>query len=1004
MFPKKYFLIIFLPLSLISLLRSQEALRFQQYMLESGISDLTINDIVQDQKGFLWIATRDGLSRFDGKNFDVYRRVNVDGKPMPGNLDAIYCDRKNLIWLGTDHGVFILSADRTGFQRLNLPDTTVFDIEEFYEDTTGLMWMAAWTKGLLAWDPSTGMTRQWKLGKNQKAIVSTILPAKNDRLWICTLSGLFEMDLASYKISPIPIEAGLEKNFPDINEIYSADTDNNGNLWLGTGAGLAVFYAERGEVTRPDWVDQFAFLKQSTITKVYVDREQNLWVGSQGYGLFGRHLITGQIYHSLHDPDNLLSLSDDYIQSIFEDRDRQMWIGTGSGLNRIPWLTGVFRHFRRGLLLSDYVRCIAVDEAGRIWVGTSQGLSILNSGGSESVHFKQLSGQTLDNINTMLPLASGEMLLGFNAGGLLRASVQMNRSGLTLQGSRPEFTFAPAKFTKQLPVTSLFIDRLDRLWIGTGDSRAFVINSRSENISGLFPTGMLLPGTMITRFAQSADGQIWVATMRGIYRFSENLELEKSFQAEDNNPGSLPFRAVESLAFDSQNRLWAATARGVALLHPGSEQFINFERSDGLPDVFCKSVLVDRQGLPWFATRFGLARAVPDSDRPKGFRFRSYQSREGLPFDEILPLSAFADRQGLLYFGGLSGMFAFNPEVIPVQSTPPEVIITAVYLFDKPLSGLETARFPHTGNTLRFDFAAPDFSGAHKMKYYYRLFPVDGEWKPAGENRSVIFAKLRPGNYTFQVLAENEDGIGSARPAVFSFSIQAAFWQTWWFQLFLAALLLWAVWLLYRYRLGQLLAVEKLRTRIASDLHDEIGASLTKISMDAQLLQAGLQRKKVDEMLDSIARNSDEAVHKLSDIVWSVDSRNDTTGNLADHIRDLAYGLFSETETAVKFDSGLSDAQRLISAELRHHLFLICKEALNNTARHAGAGTVLIRINDNGNRLFLEIEDDGCGFPPELKSSGNGLRNMRMRARRIGAELSVTGSADGTRISLSVHL
>ncbi len=1004
---KKYLSALILSLLMTSGLYPQQTLRFQRYLLDSGISDLTINDITQDKNGFLWMATRDGLSRFDGKNFHVYRRVEIAGRAMPGNLDALYCDRENRIWIGTDSGVFILDAGRAEFHRLALPDTAVFDVEEFYEDSSGVVWMAAWNQGLLAWNPLTKNIQQWRFGKNPDGIVTTILPGKAGHLWICSLSGLYEMNLKSRELRAIPFQSGLLKKSAEIRQIFSAATDSLGQVWLGSASGLAVYTPTAGEIIQPVGLNDFPILLRSMIRKVYVDREQQLWIGSQGYGLFRQTLSTGQIIRAVHQPENQLSLSDDFIQTMFQDRDRQMWIGTGSGLNQVPRLSAVFGHLRQenGFgLIDNLVHSVAVDEAGRIWVGTAQGLSIVDFSPAKARHFKQISGLPLKGINALLPLGQGEMLLGFNSGGIIRAVLKGSSDSNRLQATRLEFPFSQPGFLSGLKVTDLFRDHLGRLWIGTADSGLMVIDTAGKSITRVFPSGVLPSGTMIVQIVQSANGQVWVATMRGLYRFSGQLQLEKSYQPDEGNPGSLPFRAVEGLAFDEKQRLWVATARGVALLQPDSDKFTLFDRRDGLPDIFCKSVLVDPQGWPWFATRFGLARVIPDTARPKGFRFRSYQSTEGLPFDEILPQSAFADKQGLFYFGGLSGLLFFKPMDIPAMTVPPEVNITAVYLFDQPVSETAKARFSHAENTLRFDFAAADFSGAHKMKYNYRLSPVDREWKPAGQNRSVIFARLRPGKYSFEVQAENEDGVGSSRPAVYHFQIRAAFWQTWWFRLLFVAMLVWATGLFYRYRLRQLLAVEKLRTRIASDLHDEIGASLTKISMDAQLLQAGLQRKKVSEMLESMARKSDEVVHKLSDIVWSVDARNDTLGNLVERIRDFASGLFSEMETGLRFNQQLSNPQRVIGAELRHHVFLISKEALNNAARHAAATSVEVRIEDSGDRLLLEISDNGCGLPETQRTYGNGLRNMQMRATRINAQLRITSQPGNTRISLSIKL
>ncbi len=290
-----------------------------------------------------------------------------------------------------------------------------------------------------------------------------------------------------------------------------------------------------------------------------------------------------------------------------------------------------------------------------------------------------------------------------------------------------------------------------------------------------------------------------------------------------------------------------------------------------------------------------------------------------------------------------------------------------------------------------------------KNRYRYRMDGFDQNWTEIDATRRfVTYTNLDPGAYLFRVMGTNNDGIWNDDETRIHIRILPPYWQTWWFRLLAILLILSLLYLIHRYRLARLLEIERLRVRIASDLHDDLGSALTKIALHSEIIQSSDKSDQVKSSSKKIGGMSREIITTMSDVVWSIDARNDNMGNLIDRMRDFAYSVLSLQDIAVSFKTHSLDPDKKIPINYRQNIFLIFKESINNIARHAGATAVTVELRNDRQNFSMRVSDNGHGFEKTTVKSGNGLGNMEMRAKRIGAKISVK-SDEGVNIFLTMN-
>jgi signal transduction histidine kinase/sugar lactone lactonase YvrE len=513
-----------------------------------------------------------------------------------------------------------------------------------------------------------------------------------------------------------------------------------------------------------------------------------------------------------------------------------------------------------------------------------------------------------------------------------------------------------------------------------------------------------------TAFREDAAGSLWIGFSHdgGLIRYRRGRF--ESFTSADG----VPKGNINVLFLDHAGRLWIAASEGglsrIDDLTVDSPRFISYTRAEGLSsnEVWC--VTEDRYNRIYFGTGRALDRLDPATGQIKHFT-----QADGLATGIVQ--AAHRDRRGALWFVTNRGVSRFDP-LPDREPSAPSILISGLQVagMAQPISELgETTVGPlelrFSRNNLNIDFFALKFGVGEVLKYQYKLEGADADWSQPSEERTVNFASLAPGDYRLLVRAVSSNGLMSQTPASVSFTILRPVWQRWWFLTLAALGLGLTAFAFYRSRVERIVELERMRTRIATDLHDDIGSSLSQIAILSEVSRrrVGHEQSGVGESLAQIANTSRDLVDTMSDIVWAINPRRDRLSDLVQRMREFAGDVFTAREIEFSFRAP-SDGQEIrLDADVRRQLYLIFKEAVNNAARHAQCAEAEIEFEVAQDRLLLRVRDNGRGFDPNGDAStgrnGNGLASMRQRARALGGEIEITSQPNqGTAIKLDLPL
>jgi signal transduction histidine kinase/streptogramin lyase len=560
-------------------------------------------------------------------------------------------------------------------------------------------------------------------------------------------------------------------------------------------------------------------------------------------------------------------------------------------------------------------------------------------------------------------------------------------------------------------IWSIYEDRRGDLWISTTDHfRLLRWNRRAAAVHAYSDTEALPPaGNAAELYAEDRAGNLWVGyRFTGVFRYAnDRFEL---FTAADQ----LAAGTIESLFVDSKGRLWIAFSQGglARIDDPAAERpaAITYTVANGLSSNRVRSIVEDDWGRLYIGTDHSLDRLDPATGR-----VRHFTTADGLANNQVK--LSFRDSQGALWFGTHTGLSRLIPEPDPPQP-PPAVLINRLRISGSPhpISDLgETAVsdlvLTRSRSNIQIEFSSVAFGAGERLRFQHKLEGADQDWSPLTEQRTVNFANLAPGRYRFLVRAVNASGAVSETPASFSFTILSPVWQRWWFVVLTATTVGLAGYVVYRYRLAQLLKLERMRTRIATDLHDDIGSSLSQIAILSELSRQrlGQQESGVGESLAQIANTSRDLVDSMSDIVWAINPRRDRLSDLIQRMREFAGDVFTAREIEFRFRAPAAGLELRLDADLRRQLYLIFKEAVNNAARHSHCTQAEIEFEVAQDRLLLCLRDNGRGFDPNGDAAagrnGNGLASMRERAQALGGEIEIASQPNqGTRVKLNLPL
>lgn len=946
------------------------------WQTEEGLPNNGVQAIHQAADGYLWVGTSRGLARFDGVRFTVLTPKN---EPVltSERIWRLCPDRRGGFWIADDEGGLCFwrngrlqrfSADaRQGARR-------IFSMCCDREDRL-------WTVTLEGEVACIEAGQVRPLGRpGQGARGPSCLAADLDgTVWLASHSSLGFFRSHTW--------VSVAENLAPPLEIAPRRA---GGLWLV--AGQRIYEVQPGGTRREVAVLPWP-AEDTNARQLLEDRRGTLWIGTSRRGLLAWRNGGGL---------RPVPTSHQSILTLYEDREGSLWVGTqGGGLNRIRETPFEVFDARSGLP-GDIIHSLAEDRSGRMWfVPQSGGLTFLSNGVWHTLPSQPPFGTQLLGV---APAADGGVWITTIYDGLIYWREGQTRS------------WTPAEGLAGPRVDALLEDRQRRLWLGY----------HAEGLGCLEGTRLLryttadgLPGMSVRALAEDGLNRLWIGTADGgLTRWSEGR-----LSPERLPPG---IGAVNAIVPLEDGTLWLGTlAGGLVRVRPGWAARVS--TAQGLPDDFVANVLPDDADNFWCASSKGLFRvslrdlnAVADG-RLSRLEVCTYGRSDGLAdftFPGTAHPSAWRARDGRLWFASAKGAVAVDPARLEINREPPPVWIEEILCQGRTVELTDVAEMPAGRRDWEFRFTALSLVAPEKVRFRHRLLGYDADWVEAGASRQARYEGLPPGNYRFQVIACNNDGVWNEAGASFRFTIAPYVWETAWFPAVAATvgigvLALTARWVVVR-RLRRRIAlleqqhvVEKERTRIARDIHDELGASLTRIGLLADLARKCAERPaEVATDLSQIATTARQAVQAMDAIVWAVNPQNDSVEKFADYLSHFAETLLQPANIRCRLEVPADVPDHPLGTEARHNLFLAAKEALNNIVKHAAATEVWIRLRCQAGELRLCIEDNGCGFAATPLSPGrDGLLNIHRRIENLGGQVTVASEpARGTRLTIRLPL
>ena len=1038
----------------------------QVWDTDAGLPDSSVRSIAQTPDGYLWVGTtHGGLARFDGQRFVSFHPGNT---PALNSIEIIklVVDAQGTLWVGTVEGEFLSYRDgRFHFECLTRETPPVW-LGEVLSATTnsviltslyGGLFQRTFVNGTNHWeslrapdcDSSSAMCRdgqgtiwyrkddgtlgqfranQFMTMSNPPGLrspqINTLLTDAAGTLWVGTDKELARWDGGRFvNMTPTNGESDVS-----IRQMVAC---RDGSLWISTDHGLRK-YREQQWVTQAEaWGDSAA---QSGVPSLlmYGDARGGLWFSIYGKGVWHAD-ATGQVSR-LTEAQGLPSA---LVECWFEDHEGNMWLGmTGGGLACVR--ERIFHTVWPATGQSQLTaRSVCQDQAGVMWFGASKNI-VLRWQHGEFSSFTPLPEQASGFDTAVYPGAAGQLWVGYVGNGV--------------------FNFENGNFTRPFPAADIgtvarviYKDRAGRIWIGS-ESGLFCWDKgalkRFAEADG-FKTAYVMAIT------EDSRGNLWFSTATGelcCYREGTfTTYVPKDF------PIVQPVTASEIEAFQNLHRgglggdirFWALYADPDGVIWIGSlggglfrfeaGKFTRYTSREGLPCDHVNQIMEDENQQLWLGTPNGIVRVSKDvlnhyADSENGqLRFITYGKLDGLPTEECsggCQPACWRSQDGNLWFTTRKGAVWADPKKVRSNPLPPAAVIEEIAVDGHRVTeGGKSEESPACPVPARltvspgahyfdFKFTSPSFKSPGRVRFQWRLVGLEQDWGRESSRRAANYSFLAPGDYEFQVRACNSDGLWNVTGASIKLTVQPYFWQTGWFPLVAALVLMvgtavTAALVLrarHRRRLARqevLRATELERSRIARDLHDELGSGLTEVTMlTAPFLGADMSPDKLRDRLRRVGERAHSLVEALDEIVWAVNPAKDNLPALAKYFAGYVEDYLKDSDIACQIQLPVTFPDHPVAARVRHQVFMAVREALANAVRHARPGRIDFRMELAGNRrLQITVRDDGCGFDPATIEVGNGLDNLRARLSNVGGDCEISSQpGGGTTVKLSVTL
>lgn len=868
-------LILLLLLSSKTPLYAQESeLRFEHISWEEGLSQVSGNAIIQDSRGFMWFGTEDGLNRYNGYDFTVYRHIADDTASLSSNqITHLFEDSQGILWIGTKMGLNSFDRKTERFTAYNhspgnkksLSNNLITGI---CEDARGNLWIST-GDGLNKFDRESENFTGFKYspadttGLRNNLIIS-LAADKKGSLWIGTGKGVKRFDISREKFSPYP-QNGDDKKGLNQSRVTTLFINSQGTIWMGTDNGLYSLTPDSHTLNRHIFNTETLNGVENQIFSIGQDQSGLLWIGTNGGGLTIFDPVKHTFTQHVQETENPYSISDNTIVEIFTDRQGILWLGTqSSGINKLNTKVQKFRTYQQipkssNSLLGNNIWGVLTDRSGLLWIATDMGLNSYDEQKNKWTHYtgpkNPDEGLSSKAALSVFEDSEGILWIGTAGGGL------------------NSLDKASGKFTHYLPdpavpesigyhsIWEITEDTEGFLWIATlggGLSKFDKVSGKFTNYTHEPSNSKSLNNTAIWSVHLDKAGILWLGTNGGgLNRFDKETGAFTHYMHDSEAKNSLSSNYIYSILEDRHGFLWIGTnGGGLNKFDKRSGTFKRYQEQDGLINNVVYAILEDNNGHLWLSTNKGLSRFNPHTEV-----FRNYDARDGLQSNEFNVGAFHKNENGTLFFGGINGLNAFHPDSIKDNSTVPPVLITDFQIFNKAvpigedsplqkhISETDEISLSYTQSVFSFEFVALNYVSPEKNQYAYMLEGFDKDWYPVGNRRFATYTNIPPGRYTFRVKASNNDGIWNDEGASIGLTIVPPFWQTTWFYLFLFIFLILLVAGIFQLRLRSLKRARSLLKKQVSERTSELSQEKGRVQ------KQNVQLNSINEELKSTLEN-----------------------------------------------------------------------------------------------------------------------------------------------------
>lgn len=1021
------------------LLAQPERLQFIHKTQDDGLSSSSVSAIIQDYKGFMWFGTPDGLNRYDGYNYAIYKNIPSDSASLINNVvRTLFEDHNKSLLLGTENGLSLYNRNQNCFLNYMFDKSSALNglrcsVLKITEDTLGNLWLAT-NIGLIYFDRNENQILRYNHEPDNPLSLSSdyvegVMIDKKNKLWVTTRKGLnqFVAKTSSFKhyTSSTTGEDLTNTIFTDIIE------DREGNLWFASEEGLFCM-TNNGASFKDNLIhykhdsNDNSSLTIDQVISLLVDNSGNLWIGTENGGINLYNKEKNSFWHYRRDDYNMHSLSTESIDDIYQDRTGNLWFGTYTGgLNIAVKNSDAIISFQNQpgasfSLSHNTVTCFLEDHSGQIWLGTDGGG--LNLFDIQSNHFKRFNtGNCNIGSNAILCLVeTSDKLIWFGtwAGGLVRYDPKTN--------TFRSFTNKNSGNTDN-NIFSLAEGDNNDLWLGSFEHGLIHYQISENKFTEYNQANSGLGNEMVVKIVKLPGNRLLIGTSTTfqIYYIAENRFI--TFTADPKKSQSLSYDRVSDILVENDTSIWIGTPYGLNRFNPNTGTFTKYFKKDGLPDDFVRGLALDNTTDLWVTTNNGVSRFNKTTGD-----FKNFTRADGIQGNEFSERSIMKLTNGSIWMGGTKGFNIIYPEKIVENTKVPEIVITDLKIFNKSvnpgdensplkqnISETKVLSLTHEKSVLSFSFAVMDFTAPEKNQFAYRMEGFDENWFYSGNKSEAIYTNLSPGDYTFRVKGSNNDGIWNEEGTSIRILILPPWWNTLWFKLVIisAILLIVTTILISRFRQlkNQKLLLERsvaLKTAelfelnaskdkffsiIAHDLKNPFNTIIGFSNMLKEDAGSG-NLAKIDELAGFINNSATHTYHLLENLLeWANSQRGMISFrpvfiNLTELLHE-EFILVDELLKAKQINLRCNLDKPLMIMADRNMIRTILRNLITNAVKFTNRmGMIEVNIVIDNHDIEIAVSDNGIGMTNEMMG----------KLFRIDANLTTrgTGNEEGTGLGL----